>query len=298
MKIVETKLKKTGIECRKNVNMSKLSTFKVGGKAALFVEPKNEKELSAAVTACVKARVPYMAVGSMSNVIPSDGKINIVFLSMVKGFKKAELKGKTVIKAGAGMSVNAFNMFAARHSLKGAEFLAGIPGTIGGAVYMNAGAFGKNVSMIVSRVYAINKKGESVVLEKDKCRFSYRKSVFQKNGFVITAAEFKLKKGDSAEIKSEIKKIIKLRHEKHPWQPSAGSFFKNSYPSYTAGKVIEAAGLKGKSIGGAAVSEKHANFIINKGGAKASDIKRLAAFIKKEVYKKFKIRLKEEVKYI
>jgi len=298
MKAIAGELKKAGIKCRSGVKTAPLTTFKVGGRAALFVTPADEKELSASVRACVMNRARYMAIGSMSNVILPDGKIDMVFIAMTEGFNSAELKGKTVIKAGAGMSVNAFNMFAAKHSLKGAEFLAGIPGTIGGAVYMNAGAFGKNVSMIVTKVHAVDKKGRRVTLAVKDCGFSYRKSIFQKNGFVITAAEFRLKKGKSKDILNDIKRIIKMRHEKHPWEPSAGSFFKNNYPVYVAGKVIEEAGLKGKKIGGAAVSEKHANFIVNKGGAKASDIRKLAAFIKKEVYRKFKIKLKEEVRYI
>lgn len=298
MKEIKKALKTAGIEHIAGLKTAPLTSFKVGGRAALFVTPKNENELSLALKACVKNRACYMASGSLSNVVLPDKKMNIVFLSMIKGFNKAELKGKTVIKAGAGMTVNAFNMFAAKHSLAGVEFLAGIPGTIGGAVYMNAGAFGKNVSMIIKKVHAINKKGERVALLNKECGFGYRKSVFQKNGFVITGAEFSLKKGSKDTILKEVRRIIKMRHEKHPSEPSAGSFFKNNYPVYIAGKVIEDAGLKGASIGGAAVSEKHANFIINKGNARANDIKKLSAKIKKEVYRKFKIKLQEEVRYI
>jgi UDP-N-acetylmuramate dehydrogenase len=164
---------------------------------------------------------------------------------------------------------------------------------------MNAGAFGTAVCAILLKVYAVDRLGRPVTIKVKKEMFGYRKSIFQKNGYVITGAEIKVKRGNRMKIQEQMKNIMASRRSKHPWkEPSCGSFFKNHFPEYTAGRLIEEAGLKGMKVGGAAVSIKHANFLVNKGNATAADVKKLAALVKKEVYKKTGIRLEEEVRYI
>ena len=298
MNPVRAQLAQAGIEHYSDFTVKELSYFKIGGKAALFIIPNSAKEAAEAVKICAAHGMPYMAVGCMSNMVIKDGRINRAFISVKNGFSHIEKKGALGITAGAGVTIEELMNFAAKNGLSGMEFMAGIPGSVGGAVFMNAGAFGESFDKVIKAVYIADKRGKIRKIENKKGVFSYRKSVFMKKQCVITGAELKLVKSTPAKVKNRVKHIIELRKQKHPQEPSAGSFFKNKFPEYTAGRVIEECGLKGKKIGGAAVSEKHANFIVNKGNATFNDVVKLAALVKKTVFKKKGIHLKEEVRYI
>jgi UDP-N-acetylmuramate dehydrogenase len=284
-----------GICVKKNFPLKKKASFKIGGKADLFIEIKDRKELEAAVKILRKNKMQYMAAGNMTNLLIKDSRIKIGFLKLVGGFNKIELRAKKLVYTGAGADNSKLLNFLVRNGLGGLEFLAGIPGTVGGAVYMNAGAYGRGIGTYVSRVYFTDRKGRSGSVTAKDAGFSYRKSIFQENHSIITGVELAAENKDRKESAGEMREIIKSRHNKHPWDAAcAGSFFKNT-PDITAGKLIELAGLKGLTVGGAMVSEKHANFLINTGGASYKDVIRLAEKVKRSVYKKFKIKLEEEV---
>jgi len=298
MNSLRRQLSEAGIELFADFSVKELSYFKIGGKAALFVIPRSEKEVSTVIKACKLHKMPFMAVGCMSNMVIKDGKINKVFISLKNGFSHIEKKGASGIFAGAGASIEELMEFAAKNGLSGMEFMSGIPGSVGGAAYMNAGAFGKSFAEVIDVVHVAGAGSALTKVKSCKKVFSYRKSIFMKKECVITGVELKLKKSTPVKVKKEVNRIIELRKAKHPQEPSAGSYFKNKFPEYVAGRVIEECGLKGKQIGGAAVSEKHANFIINKGNARFNDVVKLADYVKKTVFKKKGIRLEEEVRYI
>lgn len=291
-------LKEANIEYYRNFSIKEKTSFHIGGRVDCYLTVKNVEELKTVVLAAHKWKKEIFIMGNLSNVLISDKKINKIFVELKGEFEEMVSISKTNIYAGAGIKISAMLGWLMKHSLGGLEFMAGIPGKLGGAIYMNAGAWGKGIGAYIKKVYFMDKNGNYKSIENRKNIFAYRHSIFQKNGFTITGVEFKLKTKELAKIKKEMADLIKIRHSKHPWNAySAGSFFKNS-SKYTAGKLIEEAGLKGKSIGNAEVSEMHANFLINKGNAKYSEMLKLVKLIKNTVYKKFKIRLKEEVKYI
>lgn len=284
-----------GVEVKKNFLLKLEANFKIGGIADLFIEIKNAEELKAAVKILRKFRIKYMAAGNMTNLLIKDGRINMAFIRLAGGFKKIQLKTKRLVYAAAAAKNAGLLNFMVKNGLGSLEFLAGIPGTLGGAVYMNAGAYGKCIAAAVKTVYYTDRNGVERKISAKTAGFGYRKSIFQKNGGIITAVELAAVKKDRKASAAEMREIIRARHRKHPWQAAcAGSFFKNS-PDIAAGRLIEAAGLKGLKVGGAKVSEKHANFLINAGGASFKDVMSLADKVKKAVYKKFKIKLKEEV---
>ena len=184
------------------------------------------------------------------------------------------------------------------NNLAGFEFLSGIPGTIGGALYMNAGQLNKTIGNLVKRVWVVDSDGKEFILARKKCGFSYRGSLFQEKNWIITKAEFIFKKGNSAKIKEKIKKILKDKLKKQPYDlPSAGSFFKNPKGDFAA-RLIESAGCKGARVGDAQVSLKHSNFIVNLGNASFNDVEKLSRYVVKKVKEKFKIFLEPEVKFI
>jgi UDP-N-acetylmuramate dehydrogenase len=288
-------LKKAGIGFKKNYPVKKHSNFRIGGKAALFIEIKKAKELAPALKILKKSGIKFMAIGNMTNLLIRDGKLNMAFLRLSGAFKAMKMKSGRIVHAGAAVDNNGLLNFLVKNGFGGLEFLAGIPGTLGGAIYMNAGAYGKGIGSFTRKVYFTGKDGKPRKISGKAAGFAYRKSIFQKNGAIITGADLAVVKKDRKESAAEMREIIQGRRDRHPWDAAcAGSFFKNS-PDITAGKLIEMAGLKGLTIGGAQVSKKHANFLINKGGASFSNVIRLAEKVKREVYRKFKIRLKEEV---
>jgi UDP-N-acetylmuramate dehydrogenase len=292
-------LKEAGIEFYPSYAVKKRTTFNIGGIVDCYVRVKDLTELAVAVRAAKAAKKEIFVMGNLSNVLISDRRINKVFIGLEGSFLEISRKGAASLYAGAGVKVSGLTAFLIKNGLTGLEFMAGIPGTVGGAVYMNAGAYGKGIGAFITKVHFMDKKGKCGVIVNPEKAFTYRHSIFQKNGFIITGAEFKLKKGDSVKIRKETSELIKTRHKKHPWDAyCAGSFFKNP-AECPAGSLIERAGLKGKKAGGAMVSKMHANFLINiTGKASFGDVVKLAGLVKKEVKKKFGVTLTEEVRYI
>ncbi|HPT85112.1 MAG TPA: UDP-N-acetylmuramate dehydrogenase [Bacillota bacterium] len=277
--------------------LSALCTFKIGGPADFVVYPKTERALISLVEYARSIGVRYNVFGNASNVLFDDPGYRgvVIFTSELKSIK---IDGP-IITAGSGMSVTALSVAAYRSSLSGLEFTYGIPGSVGGAVYMNAGAYGGEIKdvCISSRVYN-PETGEIEVYSGDEQRFGYRESIYMNSPLIILSSDFRLNESDPVEIEALMKNLMNQRIEKQPLDlPSAGSVFKRCKGYFTA-KLIEDSGLKGKSIGGAQVSEKHAGFIVNKGGATASDVLKLIEHIQEEVYRQFGVEIQPEVRFI
>ncbi len=306
------------IKFKRNIYLKNLTTFKIGGKADYFFEAKNEKELIEAIKWAKKKNLPFFILGGGSNVLFSDEGFRGVVISV--RCSRFEVRGEKII-AEAGCPLQKLVHEAMENSLSGLEWAAGIPGTIGGAIRGNAGAFGGEMKDVVEKAKVLEVRGlkfEVKELDKKDCCFAYRESVFKrKKNLLVLGAILKLKKGKKQEIQEKIKEILKQRKEKQPLEfPSAGSVFKNvpvkklskeikeefrdkiKNGFLPAAVLIEACGLKGKKIGGAKISEKHANFILNFQNAKAKDVLRLIWLIKKKVKEKFNIDLEEEIELV
>ena len=283
------------MEIIKNEPMKNHTTFKIGGPADEFCEAESVEDIIRATQYAKEKNLPLFIMGNGSNLLVSDKGIRGIVLKLSDKFSKCEVLGDT-IRAESGALLSAISKLALKMSLSGMEFAAGIPGTLGGTVYMNAGAYGGEMKDIVKSVTYF-KNGEIKRIE-DGFDFGYRKSVFSDTDAIILEAELKLKKGNADEIKAKMEELKKRRVEKQPLSmASAGSTFKRP-EGYFAGKLIEDAGLKGFSIGGAAVSEKHSGFVVNTGGATAQDVKTLILHIQKTVKQKFGVELETEVKIV
>ena len=240
--------------------------------------------------------IPFFILGKGSNLLVSDNGYKGVVISLVNDFKKIERK-ENIITCGAGTPLAKACVFSMQNSLSGLEFAWGIPGSCGGALFMNAGAYGNDISNIVSQATHITPDGEFKTLNKEQMNLSYRKSIYAENGSIITSIKFKLENSKKEDIKSKMYEIILKRKSKQPLNyPSAGSVFKRPGGGYYAAALIESSNLKGVSVGGAMVSDKHAGFIVNTGEATASDVVNLINLIKEKVYKESGISLECEVK--
>lgn len=290
--------KELGSDVEHNAPMCKYTSFKTGGNAAVLINVNSILSLQKIIKVCKEGSVPFFVLGNGSNVLVRDGGIDGVVIRMGAEVSKITLSDENTIIAEAGASLKSICMFALEHSLTGLEFAYGIPGTLGGAVYMNAGAYGGEMKDVLSSVSHIDLNGDIGELSKENLDLSYRHSAYAQNGFVITEAKISLKKGNSADIKAKMKELLSKRKKKQPIEfPSAGSTFKRP-EGYFAGALIEDCNLKGKSIGGAQVSEKHAGFIINKNKATATDILDLIKFVQDAVFEKHGVHLETEVKII
>lgn len=277
-----------------NEPMANHNSMKIGGPADLMLVPNDKADAISLIMYLEQKEKKYLAIGHGSNILVSDQGIRDIVVSLYPNLNKIEIKDD-VIYAEAGVLLNRFVDFCIQHSKKGVEKLAGIPGTIGGALIMNAGAFNSQISDFLLSVEVIE-NGKSQKLKREDIDFRYRYSSL--SGKVILSAEFKLPVGDIKELQSIRSEYLFKRNQSQPLNyPNLGSIFKNP-PDNHAARLIEAAGLKGKQIGDARISEKHSNFIINLGDAKAKDVIDLINFIRKEVYKKFKIKLELEIKLI
>lgn len=287
-----------GCNYTENELMSEHTTFRIGGPADLFVVPTTVKGLAAVVSACNKEGIYCFILGNGSNVLVSDKGIRGVVVSTAACLNNIELIGAYEIKCGAGVKLSRLSDFACENSITGAEFAWGIPGTVGGAVYMNAGAYdGEMKDILVSCEY-LTSDGELHTMLADEMDLSYRHSAFSENGYVIVSATVRLKAGDKGEIRAKMDDFMHRRKSKQPLEfPSAGSTFKRPVGGFAAA-LIDECGLKGYSVGGAEVSEKHAGFVINKGGATCFDVMRLVEHIKKEVFLKKSINLECEIRVI
>lgn len=291
-------LEKNHISFKQIEPLKNHTSFKIGGKAKYFIEPEDISQLKALLTELKRTDTPYIILGRGSNLLVSDGEIEKAVIHLSGTFDKIELIDETTIMAGAAASVSSLCFFALEHELTGLEFAYGIPGSVGGGVYMNAGAYGGQLSDVVTKVSHITPSGESGTLEGEELHFDYRKSAYSESGNIITCVLFSLKKGVKSEIQEKMTDILSRRKSKQPLEyPSAGSVFKRPQ-GYFAGALIEQSGLKGKSVGGAQVSEKHAGFIINKGGASCKDVLDLIEICQKTVKEKFGVMLETEIKMI
>jgi len=288
---------------QKNVSLAEYTTFRIGGKARYFLTVQTKEELFEAISIAKKLKLPFFILGGGSNLLVSDSgyKGMVIKIQMNNFFVLPS--GKIFAEAGAKLSDLVKISF--KKGLTGMEWAAGIPrATVGGAIYGNAGGFGQSIKNIVEGVEVLDLKSFKVKNFKNKdCKFGYRESIFKKNNnLIILSATFKLKKAEKEKIKGLMEKYLEHRKTIQPLNyPSAGSVFKNpktKNKNLKAGELIEKCGLKGKRMGRAKISEKHANFIVNLGGAKEKDVKNLINLMKKQVKDKFGITLEEEVRFL
>lgn len=281
--------------------MSKHTSFKIGGPADLFVYINNQANLLNILNLLKLYNINYFILGNGSNLLVSDTGYRGVVLKLVEEFENINLESKSeeknIINCGSGISLSKACIFAMKNNLSGLEFAYGIPGTFGGALFMNAGAYGGEISDIILEATHINPTQEKIeTLKKHDMNLSYRKSLYINNNFVITSAKILLNKDKKENIEARMKDIISRRKEKQPLEyPSAGSVFKRPENHYAAA-LIESCGLKGTSVGGAMVSTKHSGFIINHNKALAQDVCELIKIIKNKIYKQHKILLECEIK--
>lgn len=276
--------------------MKKHTTFRVGGPADVLVQP-DETALAAILALCRQYHVSYSFIGNGSNLLVGDKGIRGVVIEMTDPMGNIEVDG-TKITAQAGAMLSKIANTAASNGLGGMEFAAGIPGSVGGAVVMNAGAYGGEMKDIIERVYVLDENGAQLELDRDALDLGYRHSCIPEKKYIVTKVVLELVPRNEAEIRSEMKELNEKRAEKQPLQyPSAGSTFKRP-EGYFAGKLIMDAGLRGYQVGGAQVSEKHCGFVINKGDATAADICQLMRDVSDKVQAQFGVVLEPEVKMI
>jgi UDP-N-acetylmuramate dehydrogenase len=276
------------------VNLAKYTSFKIGGRAKFFFEPKNIPSLQKALLYAKAAKLKVFILGAGSNILISDSGVNGLVIKLSnQNFKFFFNKG-ACITAGSGLKLNQLIRFAQSKGLSGLEFLVGIPGTLGGALAGNAGAWGKSIGQLVKEVTVLDYHGKLKKLSADKLKFAYRKSNLGK--YIIFSAKFKLSAANKDEIAFWLKDyILKRKKNQNNRQPNAGCIFKNPNKN-SAGFLIDACGLKGKAKGQALVSGRHANFILNSGKAKSSDVLALMKLIQVNVKKRFNVVLEPEIK--
>lgn len=277
--------------------MWKHTTFRVGGNAAYFVTPESPEQVKRVIEVCGQNQIPYYVIGNGSNLLVSDEGFSGVILQIGSKMNRCEMKeGNIKVQAGALLTKVANRI--SKEDYEGMEFAVGIPGTIGGAVTMNAGAYGGEMKDVIQGALVLRKDGEILWLNKEELNLGYRSSVVMEQGYIVLEAEFQLKKGNAEEIKKKCNQNTKARMEKQPLEyPSAGSTFKRP-EGYFAGKLIMDSGMRGYTVGGAQVSEKHCGFIINKGEATAKDVLDVITRVQEKVEKTFGVALETEVKMI
>ena len=279
--------------------MAKHTSFKIGGPADVFIKVDNIEELKETLDLSKQNQIPLTIIGNGSNLLVTDKGIRGITAKL--NLKDIEIKNennKQIIKVDAGVPVGLLAQKLLKEEIAGFEELSGIPGTIGGAVIMNAGAHGKELKDILKKVTAIDYNGNMREFTNEECQFSYRNSRFQKEKYIILQATLELEKGNSTEIKEKMDEYMQFRKEKQPIEyPNAGSTFKRGEDFVTA-KLIDEAGLKGYKIGGAQVSEKHAGFIVNVDNATAKDVIELTDYIKEKIEEKFGKKINLEIQII
>lgn len=279
-----------------NVSMSKYTSFKVGGPAECLIKIETLEELKQILEIAQNNNIKTTIIGNGSNILVKDKGIKGIVLKIE--IKKFELSKENELIVGSGNKLGEIAQKLAKEEITGFEFASGIPGTIGGAIRMNAGAHGSEMKDVVKTITYINKNGKINTIENSQAEFEYRKSIFSRNDFIIIEAKMQFSKGNKEEIQAKMQEYLTYRKEKQPIEyPSAGSTFKRGKDFITA-KLIDGCGLKGYKIGGAQISEKHAGFIINTGNATAEDILRLIEYTKKQVYDKFGKEIEPEIEII
>lgn len=287
-----------GCKAERDVPMSRYTTFRIGGNAAVMLTPSNDEQLASIIKECKKENIKPFILGNGSNMLICDEGLNTVVINMCRPEPKIELVNGDTIVCDAGITMSKVCNFALENGLTGLEFAFGIPGSAGGAAYMNAGAYGGEMKDVLVECRHIDLDGNLGSLKGEELELSYRTSAYEHNGFIITTLVMKLKKGDKNEIKAKMQELLQRRKDKQPLEyPSAGSTFKRPV-GYFAGGLIEECGLKGFSVGGAQVSEKHAGFVINKGGATAKDVLDLIKYVQNKVFEEKGVMLEPEVRLI
>lgn len=277
--------------------MSAHTSFKIGGNADAFVSAGSVDEIKELIAYCGKNGIPYMLMGNGTNMLVSDKGIRGLVIQVGSNMQRCEIDGETVF-AEAGILLSKLSRLILGAELTGFETLSGIPGTLGGGIYMNAGAYGGEIKDTVYEVTYLSEDGEIKTIKNEDIGFSYRHSRFEEEKCIILSAVLNLKKGNADEIKAAMDDYNRRRADKQPLSmPSAGSTFKRP-EGYFAGKLIQDSGLMGYSIGGAQISEKHAGFVVNKGGAAAKDVLDLIEHVQKTVKDKFGVELEPEVRLI
>lgn len=269
---------------------------RMGGVADLFVSPETEEQVAFVVQYAYENKIPLLLLGNGSNMVVRDGGVRGIVLRLEK-LNKIKINGNRVI-AESGSDIIDVSRAVAKETLSGLEFACGIPGSVGGAMAMNAGAYGGEVQDVILQCTVLTQSGEKLILSKEELELGYRKSIITKNGYYVLSAEFELQKGNQEEIDAKIADLTYQRESKQPLEyPSAGSVFKRP-PGYFAGKLIQDSGLQGKGFGGAEVSTKHAGFIVNKNNATATDYISTIEMVKKTVKENFDVELELEVKIV
>ncbi len=277
-----------------NEPMSRHTTFRTGGPASLFIRPENKDQLVEVMALIKKLGTEFFVLGNGSNLLVSDEGFDGVVISLSK-MNDIHLEGDNDIYAEAGAMNSQIAAFARDNGLKNFEFAAGIPGTIGGAMIMNAGAYGGEMKLVTRSVTVLSPEGEIMVLDNASMEFGYRSSAIKGRGYIVISVLLSLEKGDKETITQNMQELAAKRREKQPLEfPSAGSTFKRP-EGYFAGKLIEDAGLRGFSVGDAAVSEKHCGFVINKGNATSAEVYELICEVRKRVYENSGVTLEPEV---
>jgi UDP-N-acetylmuramate dehydrogenase len=297
MSVFETELRtRFGARAGSAQPLAALTSFQIGGPAEFMVEVADEQELSAALAAANRHRVRPFCLGTGTNILISDRGVSGLVVRLGGQFRQMEFEGRRAI-AGAAVQFGELVAQAVARGLGGLEFGEGIPGSVGGALIMNAGAFGGEMAPVVGAVHGADPDGTLRTLSKDEIGFFYRRSVLPP-GFIVTAVEFNLIEGDRAALLAKVAELKAKRAARQPQGvPNAGSIFKNP-PGKFAGGLLEACGLKGERIGGAAFSHQHANFIVNLGGARASDVRALIDLARQRVEQQTGVKLEPEVKLV
>ncbi|MDR0404967.1 MAG: UDP-N-acetylmuramate dehydrogenase [Oscillospiraceae bacterium] len=291
--------KNCGCNVRLNEPMSHHTSFKIGGNADVFLFVNSTDSLKKILQHLLTNKLPYYILGNGCNLLVCDQGFRGVIIKLCGDFLKISLLDDNIISCGSGAKLSKLCCFAAKNSLSGLEFAWGIPATVGGAVFMNAGAYEGEIKDVLIACEHVDKKLNEVRLEKNELTgFGYRTSVYSSNKNIITTAVFKLKKANQDEIRQKMNKLFERRKIKQPLEyPSAGSTFKRPLGHFV-GKLVESSGLRGKRIGGAQVSSKHGGFIVNVGGATCEDVLNLISLVKEEVLRKTGVVLEEEIKIL
>lgn len=277
--------------------MSRHTTFRIGGPADFYLCPHSTKEVQEIVEICKEEKLPYFVLGNGSNLLVSDRGYRGVVIQLWKNFSDITVKD-CCIQAKAGALLSKVAAEALEAGLTGMEFASGIPGTIGGAAFMNAGAYGGEMKDIIKGVKVLDTQGEARVLPKEELKMGYRTSIVKEKGYTVLSVELELTRGNQEEIRNTMEDLKERRTSKQPLEmPSAGSTFKRP-EGYFAGKLIMDSGLRGFSVGGAQVSEKHCGFVVNKGGATAMDVLNLIREVQRRVKEQFGVDLETEVRFL
>ena len=289
-------VERLGCSCLEQEPMSRHTTFQIGGPADRLVTVETVSQLKGLLAVLQEEGMPFLLLGKGSNLLVSDKGLRGAVLLLSGELQRVELLSGGLVRAGAGASLASVCAFARDRGLTGLEFAWGIPGSVGGAAYMNAGAYGGEMKDVVERVFHLSPAGEEGSASGEKLRFSYRKSRYTGGREVITSVEYRLSPGDPAQIAAQMEDLMARRKGKQPYDmPSAGSVFKRP-EGYYAAALIEDCGLKGRQVGGAQVSPKHAGFIVNTGGATCVDVLELIRQIQREVYERKGVRLEPEIR--